>query len=228
MSGDKAKQDLRSIEGERRSQRHAHGDKQVLRSAQDDNVRSAQDGILVIAATARELAPANGWRTLACGVGPVEAAATTVAAIAERTPRAILHVGIAGSRRVPALAPAAIVIGAEAIYCDVDASNRWAPRRVAPSALLLDCAQRVLPQAITLTIGTSARVGGTRDCDVEAMEGFAVLRAALLAGIPAIEVRAISNEIAEPDRARWHLEEAFAAIIAVTPALVQEFDRCVN
>lgn len=190
--------------------------------------RSAQDDILVIAATERELAPAHGWRTLACGVGPVEAAAATAAAIAERTPRAILHVGIAGSRRVPALTPPAIVIGAASIYCDVDASNRWTPRSVAPSALLLDCAQRVLPRAITLTIGTSARVGGTRDCDVEAMEGFAVLRAAQHAGIPAIEIRAIANEIAEPDRARWHFDEAFAAIIAETPALVQEFARCVN
>ena len=32
------------------------------------------------------------------------------------------------------------------------------------------------------------------------MEGFGVLRAAQLAGVPAIEVRAISNEIEEVDR----------------------------
>ena len=52
------------------------------------------------------------------------------------------------------------------------------------------------------------------------MEGFAVLRAAALAGVPAIEVRAISNAIEEPDRSRWAFEEAFAAITAATPALV--------
>ncbi len=202
-------------------------DRQVLRFAQDDGERSPS-GILVVAATARELAPANGWRTLVCGVGPVEAAAATAAAIALHRPKAMLHVGIAGSRRVPTLMPPALVIGAESAYGDMDATNRFAPRALHASPALLHAAQRVLPHAVVLTIGTSARVGGTRDCDVESMEGFAVLRAAQLAGVPAIEVRAISNEIAEPDRARWHFEEAFAAIVAATPALVQEFARCVN
>jgi nucleoside phosphorylase len=52
------------------------------------------------------------------------------------------------------------------------------------------------------------------------MEGFAVLRAAQLAGVPAIEVRAISNDIEEADRARWHFGVALAAIVEVTPLLV--------
>ena len=45
---------------------------------------TSQDGadILVVAATARELATPNGWRTVLCGVGPVDAAAATAAAIA--------------------------------------------------------------------------------------------------------------------------------------------------
>jgi hypothetical protein len=86
---------------------------------------------------------------------------------------------------------------------------------------LLHAVQRALPHAPTLTIGTSARVGGTVHCDVEAMEGFGVLRAAQLAGVPAIEVRAISNDIEEQDRARWHFDAAFAAITAVTPQLVR-------
>ena len=184
--------------------------------------------ILVVAATSRELGPPGGWRTLCCGVGPVEAAAATAAAIAEQRPAAILHVGIAGSRRRPPLPAPALVIGAESIYCDVEASNRWAPRSVRAPSRLLAAAQWALPDAVTLAIGTSARVGGTRDCDVEAMEGFGVLRAAALAGIPAIEIRAIANEIAEPDRARWHFDEAFAAIVAATPALVAELARCVS
>ena len=115
-----------------------------------------------------------------------------------------------------------------AIYCDVEASNRWTPRALAPSPVLFEAARRVLPGVVTLVIGTTARVGGSRDCDVEAMEGFSVLRVAQLAGIPAIEIRAISNEIDEPNRTRWHFEEAFAAITAVTPALVAEFARCVS
>lgn len=196
-----------------------------------DNDREAVSDrarILVVAATERELAPADGWRTWCLGVGPVEAAVATAAAIAEQRPAAILHVGIGGSRRRPALVPPALVIGTEAIYCDVEASNRWTPRALAPSPVLFEAARRVLPGVVTLVIGTTARVGGSRDCDVEAMEGFSVLRVAQLAGIPAIEIRAISNEIDEPNRTRWHFEEAFAAITAVTPALVAEFARCVS
>ena len=77
-------------------------------------------------------------------------------------------------------------------------------------------------------IGTSARVGGTTGCDVEAMEGFGVLRAAQLAGVPAIEVRAISNEIEEEDRSRWRFDEAFAAVLEATPRLVAELASCVS
>ena len=176
--------------------------------------------ILVIAATERELAASAGWRTLLCGVGPVEAAASTAAAIAASPPAAILHVGIAGGRRRCAFPPASLVIGRGARYDDLVIPAPWSPDTVPASPALLAAVQRALPGAATCTIGTSARVGGTADCDVEAMEGFAVLRAAERAGIPAIEVRAIANEIEEEDRARWHFAAAFAAISAATPQLV--------
>ncbi len=185
--------------------------------------------ILVIAATDRELATPLGFRTLRCGVGPVEAAAATATAIAAHRPDAILHVGIAGARRARALVPASLVIGTEARYTDLqDMPAEWARRTVPASPLLLDAARRLLPEALALAIGTSARVGGTTGCDVEAMEGFGVLRAAQLAGVPAIEIRAIANDIEEPDRARWHFAEAFAAITAVTPILAAEFAACVR
>lgn len=183
--------------------------------------------VLVIAATARELVRTDGWRTLACGVGPVEAAIATAAAISQDRPGAILHVGIAGARRASRMAPAALVIGNAARYCDLSVSPEWAPSLITPSTILLRAAQRALPTATLCCIGTSARIGGTSGCDVEAMEGFAVLRAAEMAGIPAIEVRSISNDIEEQDRSRWHFEHAFAAITAVTPTLVEEIARTI-
>jgi nucleoside phosphorylase len=176
--------------------------------------------ILVVAATARELAHGDGWEGLCCGVGPIEAAAATAHAIAMRRPLAVLHVGIAGARRARGLAPASLVIGAESLYCDSNVPATWAPSRVSAPAALLAAVQHALPSAPALVIGTSARVGGTVDCDVEAMEGFGVLRAAQLAGVPAIEVRAISNDIEEADRTRWHFDDAFRAITQVTPRLV--------
>jgi len=188
------------------------------------------DRILVVAATARELAAPEYWLTLRCGVGPVEAAASTAAAIAAQRPAAVLHVGVAGTRRARGLPTGALVVGSEARYCDLppEIPPQWAPRTVEPSPLLLAAARRALPDAVVLPIGTSARVGGTTGCDVEAMEGFGVLRAAQLADVPAIEVRAISNEIEEADRARWRLADAFAAITAATPLLVREILLCVS
>lgn len=176
--------------------------------------------ILVVAATARELAPSDGWLTCLCGVGPVEAAVATARAIAERRPAAILHIGIAGARRALGLPSASVVIGSVARYCDPDASFNWAPREVNPAPHLLEAVRLAVPAAAVLPIGTSARVGGTTECGVEAMEGFSVLRAAHVAGVPAIEVRTISNEVEEVDRTRWHFAEAFTMIAHITPTLV--------
>jgi futalosine hydrolase len=174
--------------------------------------------ILVVAATERELAGADGAATLACGIGPVEAAAATALALAVQAPSALLHVGIAGARGIPA---PQLVIGSEAVYEDA-ADGGLVPGRVRPDAELLEHVRRALPDAQVLPIGTSARVGGTSGCTVEAMEGFAVLRAAELAGVPAVEVRAVSNEIDEPDRARWRFDDALAALEQSLPLLLAE------
>jgi futalosine hydrolase len=171
--------------------------------------------LLVVAATEGELAGA-GSETLVCGVGPVDAAARTAAELARRRPDALLLVGLAGARgfRDPEL-----VLGSDAIYCDAD-DERWIPLRLRPDSGLLEAARLALPEARVLPIGTSARVGGAIACEVEAMEGYAVLRAAELAGVPGLEVRVTANEIAEPDRARWRFAEARAVLADALPRLV--------
>jgi futalosine hydrolase len=181
--------------------------------------------ILVVAATERELAGANDHPALACGVGPVEAAVATATGIARHAPAAVLHVGIAGARRGCGIAAPELVIGSSAIYSDLTTS--LAPREVIASPTLVRAAQRVLEGAKVRPIGTSAAVGGA-GCEVEAMEGFAVLRAAQLADVPALEVRAVANEIEEADRSRWRFDDAFAAIAAATPLLIEELQKCVR
>jgi nucleoside phosphorylase len=175
--------------------------------------------ILVVAATQRELDGARGADTLVCGIGPVESALATARALEASRPSAILHVGIAGSRT---LAPPAIVIGSESVYGDVVDERSVIPRvdRIAPDPSLLASARRALPDAHVLPIATSARVGGGTSCDVEAMEGFGVLRAAALAGVPAVELRAVSNAVGEADRKRWQFEAAFAALAAAVENLL--------
>ena len=49
------------------------------------------------------------------------------------------------------------------------------------------------------------------------MEGYAVLRAAALAGLPAVEVRVLANAIGEPDRSKWRFEDAKAELAAALP-----------
>lgn len=176
----------------------------------------AVTGLLVVGATRRELECVHGVETAVCGIGPVEAAAETARVLAERRPAAVLHVGLAGARGLPV---GTIVLGSEALYCDVEAAVA-VETRAAPDAHLLAAARRALPDAVVAPIGTSARVGGTTGCDVEAMEGFAVLRAAELAGVPALELRAISNDVDEGDRARWRLADGLAALGEAVPRVV--------
>jgi futalosine hydrolase len=176
--------------------------------------------LLVVAATERELRGASGAATLACGIGPVEAALATAQALTERRPDAVLHVGIAGARGIE---PPALVLGSESVYCDALDSKSTIARveRVTPDPQLLAAARAALPTALVLPIATSARVGGGTACDVEAMEGFGVLLAAAFAGVPALELRAVSNDVAEPDRAKWRFDDALGALAAAVELLVE-------
>ncbi len=164
--------------------------------------------MLVVAATERELALTDAVDTLCCGVGPVEAAARVAARLTAQRPEAVLHVGIAGSRTID---PLTVVLGSIAVYEDFRTAFPVVDH-VEPDEALLSRARAWLPDAPVLPIGTSASVGGTARCEVEAMEGFGVLRACELAGVPAVELRAISNSPGEPDRAKWRFDDAFAAL----------------
>jgi futalosine hydrolase len=57
------------------------------------------------------------------------------------------------------------------------------------------------------------------------MEGFGVLRAAALAGVPAVELRAVSNPVGEADRARWRIDDALALLQAAVPRVLEAVDR---
>jgi nucleoside phosphorylase len=180
--------------------------------------------VLVIAATERELACAGpAVQAVVCGVGPVEAAAATAACLAKARPSAVLHFGLAGAS---AFEGPELVLGSEAVYCDTD--SPLVPGRARPAPDLLERAKAALGDARTAPIGTSARLGGTGGCatacDVEAMEGFAVLRACELAGVPALELRATSNAIGEEDRGRWQIEGALALLKTALPRLLEALD----
>ena len=177
----------------------------------------ATHGILLIAATELELC---GHAGLVCGIGPVEAAAATARHLAVERPRAVLHVGVAGGRR---LTPGALVLGTEAVYVDL-VSEVPVVERVEPDPTLLAAVQAAIPEAIALPIATSAAVSSPdttpHSLRVEGMEGFAVLRACELAGVPAVEARAVANAIGEGDRARWMIRRGLEVLDEAIPRLL--------
>ncbi len=171
--------------------------------------------VLLVAATERELC---GHAGLVCGVGPVEAAATTARALVAGGAAAVLQVGIAGAHRGSGVEPPQLVLGSVAIYEDLHLTSGLSPREASPDEALLRAAREALPEAVLFPIGTTGRVGGGNACPVEAMEGFAVLRACELAGVPAVELRAISN-LVEDARIDWRIDEALAALAGAIPLL---------
>ena len=172
--------------------------------------------VLLVAATEIELCDHEGF---VCGVGPVEAAAAMGRALARDAPGAVVHVGIAGGRGIT---PGALVIGSEAVYSDIVAEIPVVAR-AEPDPELLEAVRSALPGSLVLPIGTSGAVGDhtAGPLKVEAMEGFGVLRACALAGVPAIEIRAVSNEISEADRSRWRIGRALEALAGAIPSALE-------
>lgn len=177
-------------------------------------------GVLLVAATDLEL---NGHPGLECGIGPVEAAAATAAHLAVSRPSAVLHVGIAGGRGIT---PGSLVIGTEAVYADLSAAIPVVERVEADPALLA-AARIAMPGAIALPIATSGTVTHGQPLHsfrVEGMEGFGVLRACERAGVPAVEVRAISNDVGEGDRSRWMIRRALEVLEDAIPKLLEAIE----
>ena len=145
--------------------------------------------------------------------------------LAELRPDAVLHVGIAGA---PELEPLSVVIGSEAYYTDIVDVGSLMPKveRAYPAPELVEAARRDAPPAPPLQ--QRPRVGGGGECHVEAMEGFSVLRSAELAGVPAVEVRTISNRPAESNRALWQIDDALARLGEIVPSLLEELQLCVR
>lgn len=177
--------------------------------------------MLLVAATERELCSSRGSEALCCGIGPVEAALATAHALALHRPSFVLHVGVAGARRLP---PPTLVLGSASLYVDLEAGLRLPHHaRVAPDGRLLAAARRLLPQASVEPIATSARLGGGSALEVEAMEGFGVLRAAAAVGVPALELRAVSNLYTDA-RADWRIDEALEALGEAVAVLAAGLD----
>ena len=191
---------------------------------------------------------APGVRTVVAGIGRTNAAAATADAIAIARAGgtafdAVVSAGIAGALPGSGLAPGAIVISERCVYAEEgielpggfgDMSALGFPLGpFAGNAVPVDpslwppfaALGPVTPIATVATCsGTDAAARRVRErtgAAAEAMEGAAVVHAALRAGIPGVELRAVSNTTGDRPRQQWDMPRALAALGAVGDAIAR-------
>lgn len=197
-------------------------------------------------AVLRGLRSHGRFDVIAAGVGPASAAAATAAQLAGGRYGAVVSAGIGGGfvdvAAVGELAVATDIVaadlGAEAPdspggYLSLDELGFGAARIRAHTALAAQLAQALREAGLpahagpVVTVSTvtgsaetaaklAARVPGVI---AEAMEGFGAATAAQRLGLPALELRAISNPVGPRDRGAWRIKEALAALEAASAVL---------
>lgn len=160
--------------------------------------------VLCVMAARAEYGPAlrARIRPLITGVGPVEAAVETTAALArlaaeDRLPDVLISLGSAGSQK---LEHARVYWVDEVAYRDMDASAIGFPKGVTPfldepASLTLASGPAGQPYA-RLATGASVVTGEAYDdidADMVDMETYAVVRAAAKFGVPVMGLRGISD-----------------------------------
>lgn len=186
--------------------------------------------VLVIAATEAEINPflglpaqqRQGMDTLITGVGMVATALTLGERLANTRYDVLLNVGIAGSfRRSIALGEVVWVV--EDIYSElgVEDGERFidsetaglAPSRFYsgyshPSVENLRSCKGITVNTVHGNDTAIKAVIERFSADVESMEGAVVFQAAQHFGIPALQVRAISNYVERRNKASWQIAQA--------------------
>lgn len=193
--------------------------------------------ILIACAVGKELAflrPQPHVELLVTGVGPVEAAAAVSRALAQSKYDLVISAGIAGAFEGCAQIGEGVVVADEIFELDLETAVPIAlpdgARVVDRAASDIDLVDRLVERGfrsvrgitvprVTATDGTAARLAQF-GAAVESMEGFAVLRSAEIAGVPAVEVRGISNYVCERSRSQWNFAAGAAGAEKVLDALL--------
>ena len=207
--------------------------------------------LLMVASTEREAEPfrSRDLPVVVSGVGKVNAAVASTLALSSRSRTiALVSIGLAGS--LPGATPPRIgdvVVGEASISAEdgmvtsdgfrtIDEMGFPLVRGVRAGRFpadpsLLARIRRRLPQAAVGGIATVSSCSGTDEAAAEvvrrtgavaeAMEGVGVLQTALQLGVPAIEIRAISNTTGRRDAQVWDLDAAIDALVGVATALAR-------
>ncbi|MER7747615.1 futalosine hydrolase [Streptomyces bacillaris] len=204
----------------------------------DAVTRAFGGGTEVLALPGAELHRTGAFDVLAGGVGPAAAAASTAFALASASPAAapspyglVVSAGIGGGF-APAAPLGSLVVASAIVAADLGAEtpDGFAPvtalgfgrdRFTPPPALVREVASATGAApgpvlTVSTVTGTAERAAALRAAHpgalAEAMEGFGVAEAAERAGVPVLELRAVSNAVGPRDRAAWRIGDALAAL----------------
>ncbi|QES42286.1 futalosine hydrolase [Streptomyces venezuelae] len=189
-----------------------------------------------VAGALTETATGASADVLAVGVGPAAAAAGTATALARaaaegRPYTLVVSAGIGGGFQ-PDAPVGSLVVADEITVADLGAETPegFAPvtelgfgavTHRPPASLVRELAD--VSGAATGTVLTVSTVTGSAEraaalrlrhprALAEAMEGFGVAEAAVLHGLPVLEIRAVSNPVGPRDRAAWRIGDALSAL----------------
>jgi futalosine hydrolase len=173
---------------------------------------------------------------LAAGVGPAAAAAGCAAALAAaelggQSYDLVVCAGIGGGFE-PAAPPVSVVVADSIVAADLGAetgegftpvaelgfgvSVHRSPARLSRAVAQAMGAVHGPVLTVSTVTGTAARATELAarhpGAAAEGMEGFGVAEAAGAHGVPALEIRTVSNPVGPRDRGAWRIGEALAAL----------------
>ena len=195
--------------------------------------------ILLACAVAAELRfweTRDGVATLVTGVGPVEASCALTAELCRRPYRLVVNAGLAGAFDGAACIGDGVVVEEDSmeiasetgIPLKLPGGERAVERAHSDTAIVARLRGAGFPVVRGITVArvtssepTARRIGTELCAQVESMEGFAALRAAERLGVPAIEVRGISNRCGERVSGGWDFEAGMDGLRRVARALFE-------
>lgn len=186
---------------------------------------------------------------LIAGVGPVAAAASTAKALAAKEYGRVISTGIGGGfpgraevgTLVVASEIASADLGVETLegFCSFDELG-FGSTRIPVDANLVNRMTGVLQEAKLpytigpiITVSTATGTAATTEemlkrvpgAAAEGMEGYGVALAAHIFGVPALEIRSISNRVGPRDRNAWRIKEALDVLAKAYSKLWEGFIR---
>jgi futalosine hydrolase len=177
----------------------------------------------------------DGVATLITGVGPVEASCALAAELARREYRLLINAGVGGALDGAAAVGDGVIVADDAIELGLESGapialpggERVVERARSDPGLVQRLRARgfaslhgITVARVTSTDATARRLAAL-GAQVESMEGFAALRAAERAGVPAIELRGISNRCGARESSGWSLAAGIAGLQRILDAFFE-------